>query len=327
MKEKKVIKNLKEEINEKNLEIYEKYLCSCYLKSKDTINTTYKIYKSNMFQFMRYLKKYENNRYLISDNTIKNFHDIWERYATACILKGNNNRTINNKRTAISTFYDWCEKRDLIKNNPFRKIDSLKVTSNDTRRESYFLTQKEIWEINFEMKKNKKNYDIQDRLLFNLFLDSAARISAIYSLKISQLNLDENLFENVREKEGYIVSIIFFNETKELIKEWLKIRERNKIVNDFFFVTFYDGKYRQMTKETIRNRIKKIGKIINIDNFYPHSIRKTIINIISNIGNISDGAILANHKNSKVTSEHYIKHQKQNDIKNRLIDLRAKAGL
>ena len=54
MKEKKVIKNLKEEINEKNLEIYEKYLCSCYLKSKDTINTTYKIYKSNMFQFMRY---------------------------------------------------------------------------------------------------------------------------------------------------------------------------------------------------------------------------------------------------------------------------------
>ena len=82
-----------------------------------------------------------------------------------------------------------------------------------------------------------------------------------------------------------------------------------------------------MTKETIRNRIKKIGNIINIDDFYPHSIRKTIINIISNIGNITDGAILANHKNSKVTSEHYIKHQKQNDIKNRLIDLRAKAGL
>ena len=44
-------------------------------------------------------------------------------------------------------------------------------------------------------------------------------------------------------------------------------------------------------------------------------------------GNISDGAILANHKDSKVTSEYYIKHQKQNDIKNRLIDLRIKAGL
>lgn len=327
MKEKKSKEILEREINEKNLEIYEKYLCSCYLKSRETVDTTYKIYKSNMYQFMKYLKKYEHNRYLISDSTIKNFHDIWERYATNCILKGNNNRTINNKRTAISTFYDWCEKRDLIKSNPFRKIDSLKVTNNDSRRNSYFLTQKEIWEINFEMKKNNKKYDIQDKLLFNMFLDSAARISAIHSLKISQLNLEENLFENVREKEGYIVSIIFFNETKELIKEWLNIREKNKIKSDFFFITYYNGNYKQMTKETIRNRIKKIGKIVNIDNFYPHSIRKTIINIISNIGNITDGAILANHKNSKVTSEHYIKHQKQNDIKNRLIDLRNKAGL
>lgn len=319
--------NKKEEINPKNLEIYEKYLCSCYIKSRETIDTTYKVYKSNMLQFLKFLKKYENNRYLVSDNTIKNFYDIWEKYASICIEQGNNNRTINNKRTAISTFYDWCEKRDIIKYNPFRKIDSLKITSNDNRRKSYFLTQKQIWEINFEMTKNKKVFTLQDRIIFNLFLDSAARISAIHSLKISQLNLEENTFENVREKEGYIVSIIFFNETKELLKEWIKYRKEKNIESDYLFLTFYDKNYRQMTKETIRNRVKKIGKIIGIDNFYPHSIRKTIINIISNIGNITDGAILANHKNSKVTSEHYIKHQNQNDIKNRLIDLRSKAGL
>lgn len=75
MKE-KLVKNSREGINEKNLEIYEKYLCSCYLKSRETINTTYKIYKSNMMQFLEYLKEYERNRYLISENTIKNFHDI-----------------------------------------------------------------------------------------------------------------------------------------------------------------------------------------------------------------------------------------------------------
>ena len=114
------------------------------------------------------------------------------------------------KGTAISTFYDWCEKRDIIRYNPFRKIDSLKITSNDNRRKSYFEPQKQIWEINFEMMKDKKNFTLQDRIIFNLFLDSAARISAIHSLKINQLNLDENMFENVREKEGYIAFIIFF---------------------------------------------------------------------------------------------------------------------
>ena len=66
--------NKKEEINPKNLEIYEKYLCSCYIKSRETIDTTYKVYKSNMLQFLKFLKKYENNRYLVSDNTIKNFY-------------------------------------------------------------------------------------------------------------------------------------------------------------------------------------------------------------------------------------------------------------
>ncbi|WP_304205396.1 tyrosine-type recombinase/integrase [Fusobacterium perfoetens] len=322
MKNKKKI-----EINPKNIEIYEKYLRSCYIKSRDTIDTTYKVYKSNMHQFLEYLRDLENNRYIISDSTIKNFYDIWERYANECIQKGNNNRTINNKRTAISTFYDWCEKRDIIKYNPFRKIDTLKITSNDLRRESYFLTQKQIWEINYHMEKDTKNFDIQDRILFNLFLDSAGRISAIHSLKISQLKIEENIFENVREKEGYIVSIIFFNETKELIKKWFEIRKEKNIESDFLFLTYYKDEYKQMTKETIRNRVKKMGKIIGIKSFYPHSIRKTIINIISSIGNISDGAILANHKDSKVTSEYYIKHQKQNDIKNRLIDLRIKAGL
>ena len=48
--------NKKEEINPKNLEIYEKYLCSCYIKSRETIDTTYKVYKSNMLQFLKFLK-------------------------------------------------------------------------------------------------------------------------------------------------------------------------------------------------------------------------------------------------------------------------------
>lgn len=314
-------------INEKNYEIYEKYICSCSIKSKETVNTTYKIYSSNMNLFFKYLKTYEGNRYIISDKTIKLFPEIWERYASLCISNGNNNKTINNKRTAISSFLDWCEKRDYIKYNPFRKIESLKITNLDRRRESYFLTQKQIWEINFEMKRNTKLFNIQDRLIFNLFLDSAARISAIHSLKLSQLNLTNYCFENVREKEGYLVSIIFFEDTKKILEEWIEERKINGIDSEWLLISNYNKKYNQVSKETIRNRIKKIGKIVGINNFYPHSIRKTIINIISEIGNINDGASLANHKDIKVTSEHYIKEKNHIAIRNRLIDLRNKAGL
>lgn len=322
-----IYESLEGQVNKKNIEIYSKYLMSCSIKSKDTMNTTYKIYLSNMKLFMIYLKKFEGNRYLISEDTIKNFSEIWERYASSCMSLGNNNRTINNKRTALSTFYDWCEKRDYIKYNPFRKIESMKVGEQDKRRKSYFLTQKQIWEINFEMKRNKKKYDIQDRILFNLFLDSASRISAIHSLKIKQLDLINSCFEGVREKEGYIVQVIFFQETKELIEKWIKERQEKGIISEWLFVTKYNGKVNRMSKETIRDRVRKMGKVVDIEDLYPHSLRKTIINIISGIGDISDGAGLAHHKNSKVTAEHYIQQKQQNDMRNRLLDLRKKAGL
>ena len=159
-------------ISKKNIDIYVKYLQSCAVKSRETIPTTYKTYSDNMKLFFRYLKEYEGNKYIISEGTIKNFTEIWERYSNYCFERGNNKRTIANKRTAVSTFFDWCVKRRYLKLNPFIYIDEIKITDLDKRRESYFLSPQEIWEINYTMKHNPKQFDIQDRLLFNLFLDS-----------------------------------------------------------------------------------------------------------------------------------------------------------
>ena len=109
--------------------------------------------------FFQYLREFEGNRYILSVDTQKNFTDIWERYCTYCFSKGNSRVTVNKKRTACSTFFDWCLKRRLIKINPFIYIEKLKVTAGDKRRNSYFLTASQIWEINYVMKNNKK-FDI-----------------------------------------------------------------------------------------------------------------------------------------------------------------------
>lgn len=313
-------------ISKKNIDIYVKYLQSCAVKSRETIPTTYKTYRDNMKLFFRYLKEYEGNKYIISEGTIKNFTEIWERYSNYCFERGNNKRTIANKRTAVSTFFDWCVKRRYLKLNPFIYIDEIKITDLDKRRESYFLSPQEIWEINYTMKHNPKQFDIQDRLLFNLFLDSAVRISAGHSLKLSQLNLEDEYFENVKHKEGYIEPIIFFDETKKLIKEWLKYREENNIVSEYLFLTYYNKKFNHMSKETIRARVRKIGKIVGIDNFYPHSIRKTMLNI-AGATNEQVAAALGLHKDSKVTREHYIKKKKITEMRGILTQIRNQSGL
>lgn len=313
-------------INKKNMELYNEYLTSRAIQYKDTVNTTYKTYYNNVKLFFQYLKKYENNRYIISEDTLKIFTGVWERYVMQCLCRGNNNQTIRNKRTAVSTFLDWCEKRNYIKMNPFRKIEQIKITESDKRRASYFLNQKQIWEINYVMKTDK-SFDIQDRVIFNLFLDSAVRISAGQSLTMSQLDLDNRCFRNVRHKEGYIKPVLFFDETKALLQEWIKERERLGIDIDYLFVTRYNGRWKQMSKETIRARVRNMGKIVGIENYYPHCIRKTIINIISGAGTVSDGAMLGYHKDTKVTSNHYIKAKEEVEVRNRLIELRTRSGL
>lgn len=314
-------------VNRKNWGIYQEYLTSRAINSKETVATTYKTYFNNVKLFFQYLKTHENNRYILSEDTIKSFTGIWERYVLLCIQQGNNNQTIRNKRTAVSTFLDWCEKRDLIKINPFRKIEQIKITESDKRRKSYFLSQKQIWEINFMMKLDKKKFDIQDKLIFNLFLDSAVRISAGHSLKLSQLDLNNNCFLGVRHKEGYIKPVFFFEETREILITWIKEREKRGINSEWLFVTKYNRTYKQMSKETIRARVRKMGEIVGIENYYPHSIRKTIINIISGAGTVNDGAMLGYHKDTKVTTEHYIKEKEEREVKNRLLELRKKAGL
>lgn len=312
-------------ISEKNIEIYTKYLQSCIIKSQDTVATTYKTYFDNMKLFFRYLKEFEGNRYILSQDTQKNFTDIWERYCSYCFSNGNSRVTVNKKRTACSTFFDWCLKRRLIKINPFVYVEKLKVTAGDKRRNSYFLTPQQIWEINYTLKRDK-SFDIQDLLLFNLFLDSGARISEIYNLKWEQLDMEEMVFNGVRHKEGYIEPVIFFTETKEILKAWKELRAKKCINNEYIFITQYNRQVNHMSKETIRARVRKIGKIVGIEDFYPHSIRKSILNIT---GQQSEtvAAALGHHKSTTVTREHYMKKKKLTEMRNTLLQIRSLVGL
>lgn len=316
-----ISKNMKHNFN-----IYVTYLKSNLVSSEDTFGTTYQTYFNNMKLFLEYLSKYMGDVDILSPEIQDNFTEIWEGFCQYCFSKGNNRRTVLNKKTAVCSFFDWCVRRRKILYNPFIYVDKMKVTESDKRRESYFLTPQQIWEIKYIIKLDTKQFDLQDRLLFNLFLDSGCRISEVHSLKIKQLDMDSMIFTNVRHKEGYIEDVLFFEETRELIREWLKYRKDNKIESEFLFLTYYNKKINQMSKETIRSKVKKMGKIVGIDNFYPHSIRKTILNITGQQSE-SIASALGHHKNMDVTVKHYMKKKKLSEMRSNLEHIRNISGL
>ena len=140
------------------------------------------------------------------------------------------------------------------------------------------------------------------------------------------MDLHNLLFQDVRLKEGYIEPLIFFEETQKILKEWLEYREKNNLISDFIFITKYKNRINQMSKETIRAAIRKIGLIVGIEDFYPHSIRKTIINIAAQ----SDeqlASTFAHHSSLGVTRRHYVKKKSIDAIRNQMQTIRNKAGL
>ena len=77
-----------------------------------------------------------------------------------------------------------------------------------------------------------------------------------------------------------------------------------------------------MSKSTIRDRVKKMGKLLEIENLYPHTLRKTSINLLANIGNIDIASEFANHNGVDVTKKHYIKKLSGKEKREKILAIR-----
>jgi len=311
-------------INPKNLELYEKYLKSSILKNREVKETTYKVYEGFMQQFLVYLAEEWENIELYSEEFFENAIDIMEGFMGFCQdTLQNNKKVINTKLSTVSSFYVWSVKRRLIDYHPFQgKIERMKGANDERITKDYFLTDEQVEQISKGLDENPK-YDIQDRILYHLSIDSGNRIGAISKLTLSSLDLENGLFENIREKRGKRVEVIFDDKCKEYIKEWLEMRkEMDNLEIDALFISFYGKKYNKMSKGSLQRRSTEIGKLVGIEDFHMHSFRKTSIDRVMKLTNdIEMAKTHANHKNTDVTLL-YIRPKSKTEIREKLKELR-----
>jgi integrase/recombinase XerC len=313
-------------INSKNLELYEKYCKSNILKNKEVEDTTFKTYRNYMKHFLIYLAEEWDNVGLYDKEFFDNAIDIIEGFMAFCqdVLE-NHGKVINTKVSAISSFYGWSVKRKIIDFHPFDgKIERMKGANDIRITKDYFLTEEQIDQIAKELKTNP-TYDIQDRILFHLAIDSANRVGAISKLTLSSMDLDNMMFTDIREKRGKRVEVTFDEVCRDYIEEWLEMRKDiDNLEIDSLFLTRYHGMWKQMTYGTIQDRATKIGKIVGIDDFHMHCFRKSSINMAMKLsGDIEIAKELANHKSTDTTLL-YIKPKSKTEIRNKLKELKEK---
>lgn len=314
-------------INPDNQKKYDKYINSNIIKNRDVKDTTYLVYKNYMSHFLVYLAENWNNVGLYDEEYMENAVDIMEGYISFLqdTLK-NNKKVINTKLSTVSSFYGWSLKRKYIDKHPFDKqLDRMKGASEEKIINSYYLDEDQM-KLVTETLKTDVRYDIQDNLIWNIMLDSANRVGAIANLTLSSLDLDNMLFENIREKRGYRVEVIFEEETKEIIEQWLEQRKDiDNLQVDSLFITRHLGTYRSMSKGTIQERVKKIGEILGLDDFHSHCIRKTKLNdVYRSTGDLALAATLGNHKSVETTRQAYIKPQSKSEVRDKIAQLRKK---
>lgn len=269
-----------------------------------------------------------NNIDVYSDEYMEEAVDIMEGFIAMCQDElGNHKKIINTKLSAVSSFYLWSYRRGLIDKHPFdKKLQRMQGAKEERILNNYYLTPEQIKQVRKEIG-NDDEYDIQDQIIWEIAFDSANRIGALEKLELSKLNIDENMFEEIREKRGYRVEVVFEDLCKEFIQEWLEIRKDNydKLEVDSLFITYYRGEYKPMSDKTIAGRIKRMAKILGIDDFHAHCTRKSALNnIYEETGDMNLAAELANHKSVQTTKDAYIKPKTKKETMDKIRELRKR---
>lgn len=231
-----------------------------------------------------------------------------------CKEEGNNSKRMKRRMSSIAAFYKFLKKKKLIKENPMEYIDRPKKDI-DINVQTYLseeqvdLMRKKLKELTNEEGTIFKRHLILQLQTYAFFsLSTMARVTAISNTAWKQIDFDNRLVNEVVEKEGYVVTLYFSQEVKELLQNLQQFRIENNIEDKgYVFITSYDN-VSVVTSSTLYQWCKKIGELINVPSLHPHDFRHSGSNLLKHKGmTLEDVSALLNHKSTDVTQKHYLR--------------------
>lgn len=292
-------------VNAETLQLWKKYEKDMKLRelSEDTIYQYY----SDLRQWWIYILDEQQNRCV----TDLDEDDITD-FLYFCKEQGNNSRRLKRRISSLAAFYKFLRKKKIITVNPMEDVsrpqkDTDIVVQTYLTPEQVTLMREKLAE-NFEtaVGVTARHLALEVWVYGMLSLSTMARASAVSSIKWDQIDLEGRVINDVVEKEGYIVSLYFSNEVKELLEKLKAFRSEMQIEdNGLLFVTKSGG----ITDASVMFLWARIiGNLIGVSTLHPHDFRHSGATLLKNLGmELEDISKLLNHKGLDVTQKHYIK--------------------
>ena len=293
-----------EDENMNHTEQVGKYLEYCEFR-KGLDRNTLKAYRIDLKQFFEFNTEDIPGKEKIEDY-ITDLHKKFKQ------------KTIKRKIASVKAYYNYLEEKEIINDNPFRKI---KVKFKETMILPRIIPREEIEQLlNYiyaqEDKSNIKTYKywLRDIAVIETLFATGARVYEISNIREDNVNLNTGLIRIMGKggKERYIQIASF--EILGILKNYYKENKEEIKESGFFFVNNRGCRY---TEQSIRLMLKKYTKLAGIErNITPHMFRHSFATYLIEEGvDISCVQRILGHSSIKTTQIYiHVAAKKQAEI-------------
>lgn len=227
-------------------------------------------------------------------------------------------KTIKRKIASVKAYYNYLEEREIISENPFRKI---RVKFKEIKILPRIIPREEIEQLlNYmyaqEDKSNGKTYKywLRDIAVIEILFATGARVYEISNIKVESVDLNTGLIRIMGKgsKERYIQ--IASAEILDILKKYYAQNAKAIKKSGFFFVNNRENRY---TEQSIRLMLKKYSKLAGIErNITPHMFRHSFATYLIEEGvDVSCVQQILGHSSIKTTQIYiHIAAKKQAEI-------------
>lgn len=197
------------------------------------------------------------------------------------------NRTLENMRKTISTFFGWLYDEGLIGQNPARAVKQIKYDK---------IVRKPFTPVERERLKNAC-CQLRDLALSEFLYASGLRVSEVISLDRNSIDFVTReatvIGKGGKERRFYL---------SEVCAEYLRQYLNSRCDDNAALFVGTKSPYRRLTKEGVEYIVKDLGKKAGVSNVHPHRFRRTLATDLVRKGvPIQDVAQILGHSDLRTT--------------------------
>lgn len=261
-----------------------------------------------------------SNMYNVDDETDIINHTTWSElnlYVNHLLDKQLNPYSVNQKISALNTYFNFLKLRHVIEENPVEFVE--RVGTESVEQHTDYLTEDEykklLQTITTKLPRTKQdNFELtskRDVLLVGLMIQTGLRISEVLALKVNQIDTEQRKIK-VLGKGKKLRTVSFTSDILTLLEAYIDVRNTLDIKDTDILFLSRNG--RKMNRQNVGENLKKYCDRAGIEkNIHPHCLRHTALTQMGESGlSVAKVQAIAGHTSPTTTSRYL--HVRTDDI-------------